>query len=154
MKKCGNNGLSNGIKGQKTVTYGTSYSIYYRTCNMLPKVLAHPKYEDMVKAAILALKDRNGSSVPAIAKYLAPTTNFLTTSRRSSHPAQEPCQVRQAPESESFIQAGRRSQEGSQEAQEEGRAQEEEGGQEAQEEGDQEAQESRQESRQETQESS
>ena len=31
----------------------------------------HPKYEDMVKAAILALKDRNGSSVPAIAKYLA-----------------------------------------------------------------------------------
>ena len=38
---------------------------------MPPKVSAHPKYEDMVKAAILALKDRNGSSVPAIAKYLA-----------------------------------------------------------------------------------
>ena len=34
----------------------------------------HPKYEDMVKAAILALKDRNGSSVPAIAKYLG--SNF------------------------------------------------------------------------------
>ena len=38
---------------------------------MPPKEPAHPKYEDMVKAAILALKDRNGSSVPAIAKYLA-----------------------------------------------------------------------------------
>ena len=38
---------------------------------MPPKASAHPKYEDMVKAAILALKDRNGSSVPAIAKYLA-----------------------------------------------------------------------------------
>jgi|TARA_B110000003_G_scaffold183474_1_gene182500 histone H1/5 len=38
---------------------------------MPPKAAAHPKYEDMVKAAILALKDRNGSSVPAIAKYLA-----------------------------------------------------------------------------------
>ena len=38
---------------------------------MPPKATAHPKYEDMVKAAILALKDRNGSSVPAIAKYLA-----------------------------------------------------------------------------------
>ena len=46
---------------------------------MPPKVSARPKYEDMVKAAILALKDRNGSSVPAIAKYLATTTNFLTT---------------------------------------------------------------------------
>ena len=38
---------------------------------MPPKAAAHPKYEEMVKAAILALKDRNGSSVPAIAKYLA-----------------------------------------------------------------------------------
>ena len=38
---------------------------------MPPKASAHPKYEDMVKAAVLALKDRNGSSVPAIAKYLA-----------------------------------------------------------------------------------
>ena len=42
---------------------------------MPPKATpAHPKYEDMVKAAILALKDRNGSSVPAIAKYLG--SNF------------------------------------------------------------------------------
>ena len=42
---------------------------------MPPKAApAHPKYEDMVKAAILALKDRNGSSVPAIAKYLG--SNF------------------------------------------------------------------------------
>ena len=38
---------------------------------MPPKMSAHPKYEDMVKAAILALKDKKGSSVPAIAKYLA-----------------------------------------------------------------------------------
>ena len=38
---------------------------------MPPKAApAHPKYEDMVKAAIVALKDRNGSSVPAITKYL------------------------------------------------------------------------------------
>jgi len=37
---------------------------------MPPKVAAHPKYEDMVKAAILALKDKKGSSVPAISKYL------------------------------------------------------------------------------------
>ena len=42
---------------------------------MPPKAApAHPKYEDMVKAAILALKDRNGSSVPAIAKYVG--SNF------------------------------------------------------------------------------
>ena len=38
---------------------------------MPPKAApAHPKYEEMVKAAIVALKDRNGSSVPAIAKYI------------------------------------------------------------------------------------
>ena len=30
----------------------------------------HPKYEDMVKAAILSLKDVNGSSFPAIAEFL------------------------------------------------------------------------------------
>ena len=34
---------------------------------------AHPKYDVMVKAAVLALKDRTGSSVPAIAKYLGTT---------------------------------------------------------------------------------
>ena len=53
---------------------------------MPPKATAHPKYEDMVKAAILALKDRNGSSVPAIAKYLAANyklpDNFKTSGRR------------------------------------------------------------------------
>ena len=32
---------------------------------------AHPKYDVMIKAAILALKERTGSSTPAIAKYLA-----------------------------------------------------------------------------------
>ena len=38
---------------------------------MPPKAApAHPKYEEMVKAAIVALKDRNGPSVPAIAKYI------------------------------------------------------------------------------------
>ena len=30
----------------------------------------HPKYEDMMKAAILSLKDVNGSSFPAIAEFL------------------------------------------------------------------------------------
>ncbi|KAI8580315.1 hypothetical protein K450DRAFT_237906 [Umbelopsis ramanniana AG] len=30
----------------------------------------HPKYEDMIKAAIVALKDRTGSSRQAIKKYL------------------------------------------------------------------------------------
>ena len=44
---------------------------HFTNFTMPPKASAHPKYEDMVKAAILALKDRNGSSVPAIAKYLA-----------------------------------------------------------------------------------
>jgi hypothetical protein len=34
----------------------------------------HPKYEDMVKAAILSLKDVNGSSFPAIAEFLG--SNF------------------------------------------------------------------------------
>ena len=38
---------------------------------MPPKAApAHPKYEDMVKAAILSLKDVNGSSFPAIAEFL------------------------------------------------------------------------------------
>ena len=46
----------------------TPYSSHIK---MPPKAApAHPKYEDMVKAAIVALKDRNGSSVPAITKYL------------------------------------------------------------------------------------
>ena len=31
---------------------------------------AHPKYEVMINAAIVALKDRTGSSAPAIAKYI------------------------------------------------------------------------------------
>ena len=39
---------------------------------MAPK--AHPNYEDMVKAAILSLKDVNGSSFPAIAEFLG--SNF------------------------------------------------------------------------------
>jgi len=30
----------------------------------------HPKYDEMVKTALVALKDRTGSSVPSIAKYL------------------------------------------------------------------------------------
>ena len=34
---------------------------------------AHPTYEVMVKAAIVSLKDRSGSSTQAIAKYLAAT---------------------------------------------------------------------------------
>ena len=34
---------------------------------------AHPTYEVMVKAAIVSLKERSGSSVHAIAKYLAAT---------------------------------------------------------------------------------
>jgi len=33
----------------------------------------HPTYEVMVKAAIVSLKDRSGSSTQAIAKYLAVT---------------------------------------------------------------------------------
>jgi len=33
----------------------------------------HPTYEVMVKAAIVSLKERSGSSVHAIAKYLAAT---------------------------------------------------------------------------------
>ena len=42
---------------------------------MPPKAApAHPKYEDMVKAAILCLKDRNGSSFHAIAEHLG--SNF------------------------------------------------------------------------------
>ena len=32
---------------------------------------AHPKYDVMIKAAVLALKERTGSSVPAICKYIA-----------------------------------------------------------------------------------
>ena len=34
---------------------------------------AHPKYDVMIKAAITALKERTGSSTPAIAKYLVAT---------------------------------------------------------------------------------
>jgi len=34
---------------------------------------AHPTYEVMVKAAIVSLKERSGSSTQAIAKYLAAT---------------------------------------------------------------------------------
>ena len=34
---------------------------------------AHPTYQDMVKAAVLALKDRTGSSVPAISKFISAT---------------------------------------------------------------------------------
>jgi histone H1/5 len=34
---------------------------------------AHPTYEVMVKAAIVSLKERSGSSVHAIAKYFAAT---------------------------------------------------------------------------------
>ena len=34
------------------------------------KVPTHPPYEKMVKAAIVALKDRTGSSTQAIAKYM------------------------------------------------------------------------------------
>ena len=42
---------------------------------MPPKAApAHPKYEDMVKAAILCLRDRNGSSFHAIAEHLG--SNF------------------------------------------------------------------------------
>ena len=38
---------------------------------MAPKAAPdHPKYEDMVKAAILSLKDVNGSPFPAIAEFL------------------------------------------------------------------------------------
>ena len=122
---------------------------------MPPKVSAHPKYEDMVKAAILALKDRNGSSVPAIAKYLAANyklpDNFkkiLSTQLKNLVKSGKLLKVKAS------YKLGEVSQEGSQEAQEESRAQEEEGGQEAQEEGGQEAQEGRQEGRQEAQESS
>ena len=46
-----------------------------QTNKMPPKAApAHPKYEDMVKAAILCLKDRNGSSFHAIAEHLG--SNF------------------------------------------------------------------------------
>ena len=40
---------------------------------MPPKKAAaalHPPYEQMVKAALVALKDRTGSSAQAIAKYM------------------------------------------------------------------------------------
>ena len=34
------------------------------------KLAEHPKYSDMIKAAILALKERTGSSRQAIVKYI------------------------------------------------------------------------------------
>lgn len=42
---------------------------------------AHPKYEDMVKAAILTLKDRKGSSRQAIKKFIAANYRDLGTSQ-------------------------------------------------------------------------
>ncbi|RUS17634.1 linker histone H1 and H5 family-domain-containing protein [Endogone sp. FLAS-F59071] len=38
----------------------------------------HPSYEDMVKDSIIALKDRKGSSRPAIKKYILANYNGLT----------------------------------------------------------------------------
>eukprot|EP00793_Prasinoderma_coloniale_P005887 PRCOL_00004361-RA len=38
---------------------------------MPPKAAAHPPYAVMVRAAILALKERTGSSSPAIFKYIS-----------------------------------------------------------------------------------
>merc|ERR1712157_274396 len=47
---------------------------------------AHPSYQDMVKASIVALKDRTGSSTVAIAKYMKANytlpENFTTTLSR------------------------------------------------------------------------
>ena len=34
------------------------------------KPVEHPKYTEMIKAAIVALKERNGSSLQAIEKYI------------------------------------------------------------------------------------
>ena len=34
------------------------------------KPVEHPKYNEMIKAAIVALKERNGSSLQAIEKYI------------------------------------------------------------------------------------
>jgi histone H1/5 len=54
---------------------------------------AHPTYQDMVKAAVLALKDRTGSSVPAIAKFLGATyklpANYKTTAPTTRHPRRQ-----------------------------------------------------------------
>jgi histone H1/5 len=39
---------------------------------MAPKAApTHPKYVDLVKEAIVSLKERGGSSIPAIKKYIA-----------------------------------------------------------------------------------
>ena len=72
--------LKNGLLAAKNRHYysrGSHYCLHTLQhphpshTKMPPKAApAHPKYEDMVKAAIVALKDRNGSSVPAITKYL------------------------------------------------------------------------------------
>ena len=84
---------------------------------------------------------QNGSSVPAIAKYLAANyklpDNFKKILSTQLKISSSPVNFK----GQGFLQAWRGTQEGSQEAQEEGRAQEEEGRQEAQEEGRQEAQE-------------
>ena len=45
---------------------------------------AHPAYVTMIAAAIKALKDRTGSSAPAIAKYLGATTSCPRALRRRS----------------------------------------------------------------------
>lgn len=47
---------------------------------MAPKTApSHPPYVEIVKAAIVALKERSGSSLPAIKKYVAENYKTLPT---------------------------------------------------------------------------
>ena len=87
--------------------YSTVRRRHKPTSKDAPKAApAHPKYEDMVKAAILALKDEERLFRPAIAKYLG--SNFQAPRQlqeNSVHPAQEPRQVRQASQGQGQLQA-------------------------------------------------
>lgn len=42
---------------------------------------AHPSYAEMISAAVAALKERGGSSLPAIKKYIANTYKGLPTGK-------------------------------------------------------------------------
>ena len=88
-EKMGNNGLSNELSA-KTVTYGTSYALL-PNLQHAPQGIGTPKYEDMVKAAILALKDK--TALLFRPSYLAANYDFQQLQEDPFNPAQEPCQV-------------------------------------------------------------
>ena len=51
----------------------------------------HPKYEEMIKAAIRSLKDRNGSSRQAIEKYVKANYKVGDTATYHIKTARLPC---------------------------------------------------------------